>query len=283
MLRNRTILHVAPHPDDEVLGAGGVLLSFVGQGWRVVNLACSLGRPDQYERRSRELAGALEDLGFYGETVEPPARISSGDDLLAAEAGIGDAVALALQRYEPSFVVSPHPHDGHHGHEVVGRAVRRAVAAHGDVTWWMWGLWRDLDVPTVYSPYSEGGMSVLRQALSEYGGENLRNRYPDLLASRATAYAVLGSERVFGYGSKSASAAPYADLLTEVRPCDGRWLLGTPRLLDPAEPHARFGARVADWWLLRPSVAERWRAVEAAHKSQSGYAAGRNQSDENCA
>jgi LmbE family N-acetylglucosaminyl deacetylase len=43
-----TVLHLAPHPDDEVLGAGATLLGLREAGHRVINLACSRGRPDQH-------------------------------------------------------------------------------------------------------------------------------------------------------------------------------------------------------------------------------------------
>ena len=46
-----TVLHLSPHPDDEVLGAGATLLGLRDAGHRVINLACSLGRPEQQERR----------------------------------------------------------------------------------------------------------------------------------------------------------------------------------------------------------------------------------------
>ena len=61
--------------------------------------------------------------------------------------------------------------------------------------------------------------------LEAYEGELERNDYRRLLAGRATTNAVLGSERVFGFGSPAASPLPYAEVLTEVR-SDGRPLDG---------------------------------------------------------
>jgi LmbE family N-acetylglucosaminyl deacetylase len=49
-----TALHIAPHPDDELLGAGGTLLRLCDSGWTVVNLACSLGRPADTVRRTAD-------------------------------------------------------------------------------------------------------------------------------------------------------------------------------------------------------------------------------------
>jgi len=43
-------LHLAPHPDDEILGAGATLLALEGAGHEVINLAVSLGRRDERGR-----------------------------------------------------------------------------------------------------------------------------------------------------------------------------------------------------------------------------------------
>ena len=40
-----TVLHVSPHPDDELVGAPGTLKTLRDHGWQIVNLAGGLGRP----------------------------------------------------------------------------------------------------------------------------------------------------------------------------------------------------------------------------------------------
>ena len=78
------VLHLAPHPDDEVLGAGATLMGLRVHGHRVINLACSLGRPDQHERRRREVEEACDRLGLELIVHDPPLAISANDDLFAA-------------------------------------------------------------------------------------------------------------------------------------------------------------------------------------------------------
>ena len=58
-----TVLHLSPHPDDEVLGAGATLLGLREAGHRVINLACSLGRPEQQDRRRAEVTDACRRAG----------------------------------------------------------------------------------------------------------------------------------------------------------------------------------------------------------------------------
>jgi hypothetical protein len=43
--------------------------------------------------------------------------------------------------------------------------------------------------------------------------------------------AILGSEKIFGFGSPAASNLPYAELLTEVIRTKGRWIEGSKRVL----------------------------------------------------
>ena len=49
-----TVVHVAPHPDDEALGCPGALLHLYDRGWRVISVLASLGFPNQWERRREE-------------------------------------------------------------------------------------------------------------------------------------------------------------------------------------------------------------------------------------
>ena len=80
--------------------------------------------------------------------LDPPLDISVGDDLALATVRVATEVPGIVAEYDACIVVSPSPHDVHHGHEVVGR--RGAVHGHpaSGVRWWMWGVWGDLPAPT---------------------------------------------------------------------------------------------------------------------------------------
>ena len=238
----RTVLHVSPHPDDEILGAGATLLGLRDHGWRVVNLACSLGRPADEERRRGELAAALQILGYESAVAEPPVALGGDADHRAAEDRVAGLVSEVAARVGAELVVSPGPEDAHHAHATVGRAVARAAAPpHGPGDqekparrWWAWSLWRDLEQPTLYVPWGAGRLDQLTRALDAHAGELARTPYRDVLAARGRLQAVLGAERVFGFGTGAASAEPYADLLTERTWDGGAWQVGPARLLDPA-------------------------------------------------
>jgi LmbE family N-acetylglucosaminyl deacetylase len=247
-------LHVAPHPDDEALGAPATLLQLVDQGWRVVNVVVSLGHAGEQDRRRREAVCASERAGFEVQVLEPPSRTSESDDAARTQRELVETLQVMLH-HGVDVVVGPSPHDGHPAHERAGRALRDAIEATGRATtWWMWGLWADLPFPSIYVPYGEAMRERVEQVLDAHAGEVGRNDYRRLASGRASANAVLGSERVFGYGSGQASTEPYAELLTEVGFDGNTWRLGAPRCFDPRAPFAGEPLEEISWWLHASSV-----------------------------
>jgi hypothetical protein len=253
------VLHVAPHPDDESIPAVATLLALAGHGHRIVNLAVSLGRPGQHLRRGDEVDEACRRAGFELLVANPPAGISSGDDMAAAQERIAATVRQVARAIGADLVVSPSPHDRHHGHEVVGRGVRDAVRATGGPRWWMWSLWAELPLPTLYSAFDDALLRRSEHVLAAHSGELARNDYGALVAGRGIADRVLGAERVFGWGSPARSGA-YAELFTEVVPePGGGFTAGAPRALDPADPLPPLsGERPLGWWLDAESFSARY-------------------------
>lgn len=234
-----TVVHVSPHPDDEALGAPATLLLLRRAGWRVVNAVVSLGRRVDHARRRSEVLDAAGRAGFDLVLHDPPFEISSGDDRRQVARLVSEWLAGVIDEARPALVVSPSSDDTHPGHEVVARAVRATVGGLEPPTpWWTWGLWADLRHPTLYVPFGDDVLSEARRVLSAYEGELARNDYLRLLEARASANAILGSERVFGFGSARASALPYAELLTEHRRVHGTWRNGAARMFDPVDPLA---------------------------------------------
>jgi LmbE family N-acetylglucosaminyl deacetylase len=235
-----TVVHVSAHPDDEALGAPATLLLLRRAGWTVVHALVGLGRSADHERRRREAVDAAQLGGFELVLPDAPFAIASTDDLDAAQPQITEWLHHLLTERAPAIVVSSSPHDAHPGHELVARATKAAISAVPQPTaWWMWGLWADLPRPNVYVPFGDAVLAEAQGMLAAYAGELERNDYARLLEARATANAVLGSERVFGFGQARASAQPFAELLAELWHSDGRWQPGPARVLDPTDPVRR--------------------------------------------
>ena len=253
-------LLVSPHPDDDVLGLGATVSMLVERSWTVLNLACSLGRPEDRRRRLAELREAGGRLGFTTTVMEPPARIGWDDDLDAAVRAVDEAVAEQISAHHPDVVISPHLADGHHGHEAVARGVRTSLerSASGPV-WWAYGIWCDLPRPTAFAPYDDTVLARVTHALAAYERENARSHYDQMYPARAVVNRTLGSERVFGFGTATASEEPYADLFTELRHGASGWQLAAPRLFDAAAPlETDWPPGSVDWWVAEPSLRARW-------------------------
>ncbi len=261
------MLHLAPHPDDEAIGAPATLLALRDAGHRIINLACGLGRREDADRRRAEVVEACRRAGFELLVHEPPLGLSPGDDLAGAQRALTASVQAVAAAERVAVIVAPSPHDGHHGHEVVGRAARDAVRAMaGGPRLWLWGLWADLPCPTLYAGFGEERLGQALHVLDAHAGELRRSDYAAVLSDRAEMNRSLGSERIFGWGT-AARAEPYAELLTEVLVRDGEWWTGDARELDPAAPTAAAPATGTGragpigWWLDDASFQDRRRAA----------------------
>lgn len=250
------ILHFAPHPDDEILGTGGALLRMARAGHEVVNFACSLGRREQQERRLGELIESCSRTGFTLRVAEPPVQMSSADDLLAAERQLMHVISLVIEEHNPEVVVAPSPHDNHHGHELVGRAVVAAIesAPTRALPLWLWEFWSRLDIPTLLVPLDEDTVASAVHAVNAHEGENRRADYGSMVRARAALAARAGFERVFGFGSDVDLSVPFAEELCEVFFADGGWHFGQARRFTDVAPVGAPGHVRADQWLHSPSV-----------------------------
>jgi LmbE family N-acetylglucosaminyl deacetylase len=212
-------------------------------GWRVVNVPCGLGRPEQHRRREAELREAARRSGFELRMPGEPVAISLGDDRAAAEAALLQVAREALAELAPKIVVSPSPHDRHHGHELVARGVGAALAERGGAAprWWMWALWGSLRQPTLGTAFEQERLDEILAALGAYQGELERTDYCRVVRARAEMTAALGSELLFGFGATAPGRVAYAEVLTEAALVDRRWMLGPPRWLEPESPLAEPG------------------------------------------
>lgn len=144
--RHRRIVVVAPHPDDETLGCGGIIAEAAAMGLEVVVVSLTDGEassdePGLGDRRHRELIAALDELA--------PARNSTivrcglPDGQLTANA---DRIAAILEQtvVAGDLVFAPLDCDGHPDHDAAGAAVRPFIdradveVLHYPIWAWHW-------------------------------------------------------------------------------------------------------------------------------------------------
>ncbi|MGM0930103.1 MAG: PIG-L family deacetylase [Actinomycetota bacterium] len=151
--RGCRLVVAAAHPDDESLGAAGLIHSSLARGADVTVLLCTAGEashPDSptYSaaalRRLRlaEFRAAMEALETSAQAQAQSDHGASAGRLEWQFLGIPDgmvgqhadaldaAFATALAGHAQAVVAAPYRQDGHPDHEAVGRAAARSATAH---------------------------------------------------------------------------------------------------------------------------------------------------------
>jgi LmbE family N-acetylglucosaminyl deacetylase len=141
---------VAPHPDDEVFGVGGILHDLGRTGWTLDLVAvtdgegafgAAPGRDQLAGRRRQEQRRALHRLGLDEITVH---RLGLPDGQLDHH---GAAIAAGVRAVAAGadWLLTTWRHDGHPDHEATGRAVAVVAAGCGIALaeYPVWG-WRRL-------------------------------------------------------------------------------------------------------------------------------------------
>jgi LmbE family N-acetylglucosaminyl deacetylase len=164
----RRVVVVAPHPDDEVLGTGGLLLQLARRGVRIDVVAVTdgegshphsptFGPADIVGLRVAELAEAYDVLGLgVGPGEVTRHRLGLPDGAVTAHRhAVTTALRDLLAGWAPSglWCVAPWEHDGHPDHDAAGLAARQAAAACGVrlvpyLVWaWHWSRPGDPQLP----------------------------------------------------------------------------------------------------------------------------------------
>ena len=128
------VLVIAPHPDDEVLGCGGVMARHAAAGDEVHVVVATRGIEEKFPREGlelirRELAEAHRLLGVSSvKYLEFPAPCLD----TVPRYKLADALSQVLKELQPSLVYLPHHGDIHadHGHLYHATLVAARPVAH---------------------------------------------------------------------------------------------------------------------------------------------------------
>jgi len=229
----------APHPDDECIVGALPLRLQQEAGWRVSNVAVTLGsNPARRESRWAELLDACGVLGFdcirVGAQGLSDVRPDTAEREPALWAGHVEAIAALLREHRPALVLAPHALDDNPSHRGVCRLVTEAVAAARlDTVVAHTEFWSTQATPNALVQTSIADTARLIAALERHTGEIERNPYHLRLPAFLADAVRRGGELVLGAGEAPPNFA-FATLYRLVAYRAGQPAAELPRRVLPA-------------------------------------------------
>ncbi|HTV24624.1 MAG TPA: PIG-L family deacetylase, partial [Polyangiaceae bacterium] len=209
----------SPHPDDEVI-TGGIGLRLLREaGWRVVNVAVTLGS-DRARRAERDAEGAAccDYIGFE-RVLAAPSGLEGVNldgrqrDVRRWAAGV-QRIADILVQHAPRAVCFPHAGDWNQTHMGTHQLLVDALAALGPglrVLTLETEFWGAMSAPNLMLELGADDVASLVAALACHVGEVRRNPYHLSLPAWMIDNVRRGSELVLGQGA-AAPAFTFATL-----------------------------------------------------------------------
>jgi LmbE family N-acetylglucosaminyl deacetylase len=181
---------VAAHPDDETLGAAGLMQAVHRRGGRVTVIVATDGEgshPDSpthtparlADIRRREVAAAIDGLAPGAEVrflgLPDGLLRARRDELTTALSQTVDALDIAAPKRSAALVVAPWSGDGHPDHSAAAEASARICAARGiahlgyPIWLWHWGSGDDVPwVDAVRHALTRGELAGKRRAIATH-------------------------------------------------------------------------------------------------------------------
>jgi len=134
MSNKREILIIAPHPDDEVLGCGGIMRKYATEGGNVNVLIVSRGKKELYseERINNVRKEALTAHNLLGVKKTRFLDFPAPDLDTIPLAEISAAISKVIYEFNADTLFIPHRGDIHHDHKIVFNAALVASRPVGD-------------------------------------------------------------------------------------------------------------------------------------------------------
>ena len=204
----------SPHPDDEVITGGLPWRLRRQDGWRVVNVAVTLGsNVGRRAARWSELEQCCARLGF--ELLSASGEHRTGLERINPQAPAREPghwahavqrIADILLQFQPQAVLCPHDNDGHAAHTGTHQLVMDALRSVGERVQphvLLTEYWNTQPSPGLMVQLSAQDVAQLVGALSLHAGEVSRNPYHLTLPAGCIDAARRGAERVGAPGAQT--------------------------------------------------------------------------------
>ncbi len=163
----QSCLVLAPHPDDETLGCGGLIAMLRNKGANVFVIVTTDGSQSHPNSkafppkkvtlmRKEEVLGALHILGvskqnvefFDGKDASLPGKGEPGFDLLV------DKLISGIEKYRPQLILVPYQLDPHCDHRATWQILQQALKSFKEIGVWEYPIWlyelaEKHDIPTL--------------------------------------------------------------------------------------------------------------------------------------
>jgi len=118
---SQRLLVIAPHPDDEVLGAGGTIARFSAAGSEVTVVCVTRGQPPRFEAafvdQVRAEAKVAHEILGVAETIFLDHPAAEMDQVAHAE--VNQSIGETVKRVDPDMIMLPFAGDIHLDHQLI--------------------------------------------------------------------------------------------------------------------------------------------------------------------
>lgn len=164
--KNGRILVLAPHPDDEVFGCGGILAKHRLQKNKV-KIVYLTGD----ERREKEARTATQILG-----IDDLAFLRLGDGNLVAAEKETAAIKKIINKYKPNVIYAPYFLDTHSDHQATAKILAQALAGNPSIEIWLYEVWTPLLANRIIK--IDDVFEQKKLAIQAYKSQIRERRYP---------------------------------------------------------------------------------------------------------
>jgi len=191
--KNQKILIIAPHPDDEIYGAGGLIYRAKNEGAKIYILYLTVGTTKDFskkgvstaEERIKEIKKVAQFLNFDGYKIAFPGNeyhlkldsIPQKDLINEIERGTD----ISIEKIMPQCVLLPRNDDYNQDHRAVHDAAISAarptvslhkhfvpLIVHYELPYTAWSMKGNEPKPNAFLPLSENDLEVKIRALKLY-------------------------------------------------------------------------------------------------------------------
>lgn len=183
--KNTKCLMVCPHPDDEILGAGALMIKY-SENFDCLCMGSSgvatseISAEDRSKVRIKEFNHVMDTIGIKNHWIFETYGIPRFDKQMDAHFNEYCEVLKNLKTYD--YIFLPHPSDGHHEHRYITnklfKKIVKNVGFNKKTKIVFYEVWKDMRNPNVYFDTSQNGFLFSKRGYKKY-----QNSYSKILGS----------------------------------------------------------------------------------------------------